>query len=113
MNKLNWVPTTVDECMKAFFELLTLEEQADLIQTPGKDKLIVYHHGLGQWIRNNWGLWQGGPLLDHMKSLGFKHPDDMSQSLIEEWWSRMNFLPSSMEEDIKKYAEYWKDKGAE
>jgi len=112
MNKIGWVPATVDECMKAFSELLTLEEQAELIAST-HDDLIWYHHGLGRWIRNNWGLWQGGPLLDHMKSLGFKHPDDMSQTLIEEWWSRMNATPSVMEEKIKKYAEYWKEKGVE
>ena len=111
MNKLGWVPTTVDECMKAFTELLTLEEQAEIVCCASKDKLIVYHHGLGRWIRNNWGLWAGGPLLDHMKSLGFRHPDDMSQCLIEEWWSRMNIIPSTMEDDIKKYAAYWDEKG--
>lgn len=106
MNKIGWKPVTVDEVMKALSEVLTSKEQAELVASK-KDKLIWYHHGLGRWMRNNWDLWQGGPLLEHMKSLGFQHPDDMSQSLIEEYWARQNNLPSTMQEDIKKYAEYW------
>jgi len=106
MNKLSWKPSTIDECMRAFSEMLTPEEQMEVTRF-SKSELIRYHHGLGQWIRNNWDLWKGGPLLEHMKSIGFKHPDDMSMSLIEEWWARMNKQPSSMQEDIKKYAEFW------
>ena len=106
MNKIDWVPATVDECMKALTEVLTLDEQAELIKSSQKE-FIVYHHGLGRWIRNNWGLWTNGPLFQHMKSLGFRHPDDMSQSLIEEWWRRMNIIPSKMDQDIKDSNEYW------
>jgi hypothetical protein len=107
MKKVDWKPTTVDECMKAFNEMLTPEEQIE-VANMSKDELGRMHHGLGQWIRNNWELWQENtPLCSHMMALGFQHADDMSMSLIEEWWARMNNLPSTMEEDIKKYAEFW------
>lgn len=110
MKKLDWKPTTVDDCMKAFTEMLTPEEQAQLSMMT-KDELGMCHHALGQFIRNNWGLWQeDSPLCMHMKALGFIHADDMSMSLIEEWWARMNKLPSTMEDDVKRYAEFWKER---
>jgi hypothetical protein len=107
MKKIDWKPVTLDECMKALSELLSVEDQTDLLRM-SKKELGACHHGLGQWIRNNWDLWKGGPLLEHLKSLGFIHPDDMSMFIIEEWWARMNKLPSTMEADIKYYADYWK-----
>jgi hypothetical protein len=103
MNK----PTTLEECMTAFLEMWDLEKQLEFARIP-RDELVTTHHGLGRWIRNNWGLWEGGALADHMKSLGFTHPDDMSASIIREFWNRMNNKPSEIQDDIKKYAEHWK-----
>lgn len=108
MNKIGWKPVTVDECMTALGQVLTAEENDELIKSTKKE-LIVYHHGLGRWMRNNWDLWQGGALKDHMQSLGFMHPDDMSQSLIEEYWARKNNQPSTMKQDVKEYGEYWEE----
>lgn len=105
------IPTTLDECMEALKERLSPADQVALIRSSADD-LGLYHHGLGQWIRNNWGLWKGGPLLDHMTSLGFLHADDMSMSIIREFWARMNNKPSVLQEDIKKYKEYWDKQAA-
>jgi hypothetical protein len=103
-------PTTLEECMIALTKILSIEEQAQLTKMT-EDELGDTHHGLGQWLRNNWDLWKGGPLLEHMKSLGFIHPDDMSHSIIKEFWNRLNDRPSQIQEDIKYYAEYWGNKG--
>jgi len=99
-------PATLDECIDALNEILSPHEQINLMKMP-ENELVLNHHGLGRWIRNHWGLWDGGPLADHMKSLGFKHPDDMSSSIIREWWARMNNKPSCIQEDIEKYSKYW------
>lgn len=93
--------------MTALTEILSIEDQTKITKMT-EDEIGMTHHGLGQWIRNNWDLWAGGPLLEHMKSLGFTHPDDMSSSIIREFWNRMNGLPSKIQEDIKHYAEFWK-----
>lgn len=106
MKSVDWVPSTIDECIEGLNQLLSPEEQISLIKMSEKE-LVLCHHGLGRWIRNNWGLWSGGPLQDHMKSLGFHHPDDMSTSIIREWWNRMNNRPSCLQEDIEDYARYW------
>lgn|SRR5574337_515508 len=102
MNK----PTTIDECMIAFNEVLSPEDQVEFLKMT-KDDVGRLHHSLGRWIRNNWDLWKGGALLEHMKSLGFIHPDDMSHSLMIEYWNRMHNQPSDIEKDIQYYKEYW------
>lgn len=106
MRGSKYKPTSLDECMSALQEVLTPEEQAEVIGMT-RQELIQCHHGLGQWIRNNWDLWKGGVLCDYMKKLGFIHPDDMSQSIIHEYWTRANKLPSVLAEDIEKYKKFW------
>jgi len=103
-------PRTIEEAMQAMKTILSEEDHAEFIAMK-KDELIRLHSGLGRWIRNNWGLWEEGPLFGYMKMKGFKHPDDMSQALIHEYWNRMNNLPSTLEEEVAEYAKYWKDKG--
>jgi hypothetical protein len=105
MNK----PTTLEECMAALTQALSEEDRLWLAQMKEED-LITTHHSVGGWIRNNWDLWKGGLLLEHLKSLGFIHPDDMSSSIIREWWARNNNKPSTLQQDIKEYAEYWSKK---
>lgn len=99
-------PRTIDECMTALTKILDPEDQAEFLRT-SKDDVGSLHHSLGRWIRNNWDLWKGGELLEHMKSLGFIHPDDMSHSILTEFWNRMNGHPSQLQEDIQYYKEYW------
>lgn len=100
------IPTNLDECMEALKEELSPEDQMKFCKI-SEDDLSRYHMGLGRWIRNTWGLWTGGPLNEHMKSLGFIHPDDMSSSIIKEFWNRMNDKPSCIEQDVQYYKKYW------
>ena len=106
-------PKTVEECMKEFLIILSPENQLELAMS-SRDDLIKYHHGLGRWIRNNWDLWSNqldGSLFGHMKTLGFTHPDDMSQALIVEFWNRTNNQPSQLSEMAEEYRKYWSKYG--
>lgn len=109
MLSINWKPDTIEEAMRALDEGLSSDAQKTIINLK-EDQVIRCHMGLGMWIRNNWDLWSGGPLKDHLQAKGFMHPDDMSMSLIREWWARKNGRPSTMQAEIKKYAEYWEKK---
>ena len=47
---------------------------------------LSVHNSLGRWIRNTWGLWEDNSELKHnMVKLGFSHPDDISNFIIEEY----------------------------
>jgi hypothetical protein len=100
------IPNNIDEAMTALMETLSPEDQLAITRMT-EDEVGSLHHGLGQWIRNNWGLWSGGALQEHMMSLGFTHADDMSGSLLREFWARMNHLPSKMAEEIEEYKKFW------
>ena len=102
-------PSTLEECIKAFKDILSPQDQIEILKMP-HNKLIMMHHGLGRWIRNNWGLWEKeSPLYQHMLALGFCHPDDMSQAIIVEYWCRLNNQPSQLQNDIKISKE-WAEK---
>lgn len=100
------IPTKFSECNEALNQKLSPANQVEFMNMSRQD-LIMTHHGLGQWIRNNWGLWAQGPLYEDMKSLGFKHPDDMSGTIIKEYWLYLHQLPSEIEEDLKRYNKHW------
>jgi hypothetical protein len=99
----------MEECMTALVERLSKEDQADILKM-SKNDLAMLHHSLGQWIRNAWDLWKDGGLKEHMSSLGFKHPDDMSQAIIVEFWNRLNNQASEIKQDAEQSQHYWGDK---
>lgn len=111
MNKNVPVPSTLEEAMEILTKLLTSEEQINFTRMSEND-IGRMHHGFGQWLRNNWGLWdENSAMCKHMKSIGFVHADDMSGSLLREFWRRMNNLPSKLAEDLELYREHWKKYG--
>lgn len=60
--------------------------QSDAINTirntPKKD-LIMFHHGYGTWIRNNYALWHPNNPFVIKDNLGDNHPDGLSMLAIE------------------------------
>ena len=57
------------------------EDKEMLLRVMGSDVLLEqYHHTLGQWIRNNFGLWNGNAAL--LESCGREHPDDASYVIL-------------------------------
>ncbi len=37
---------------------------------------------VGLWLRNEAGLWKGGPIADSLRAHGVRHPDDMSDVIL-------------------------------
>ncbi len=46
------------------------------------DSSIDLHMSVGLWLRNEAGLWKGGPIADSMRAHGIQHPDDMSDIIL-------------------------------
>ena len=89
MEHKHW-PATVSEAVGVVFIALADEDKAR-IAGMAKDELIGLHFGLGMWIRNNLGLWQGNSALmesirEHSPGI---HPDDVSMVIIESLWERL------------------------
>ena len=62
----------------------------NILKNTPKKNLINYHHTLGRWIRNNYGLWENNKELKENK-----HPDDVSQEIIIATWKKLNEEKSS------------------
>ena len=101
-------PANLDECFHALEEGLP-QYELDEMRNGSKDDMIRYHHGLGMWMRNNWGLWRGeGPLYEYMAELGLVHPDDMSGLILDTFWLHLNQQPLDVEKKVDYYREYWR-----
>jgi len=89
MNQKKW-PATLDEAVGVVIAALPDEERDKIAGLPEFD-LIHLHFGLGMWIRNNLGIWQGNDAL--MASLNEiergVHPDDASMLIVKAVWMRL------------------------
>ncbi len=98
------VPKTLDETFTALECELTPSALRE-IRFSGEDDMIRYHFGLGMWMRNNWGLWAGGPLAQHFGALGIDHPDNMSGVILGAVWRHANGLPVDLDADTRDHKE--------
>lgn len=92
VNEEKKVPNSVAEALHALDELLGSYEKLYILEHGA----IGVHHTIGRAIRNEWGLWmiyvedtEDTPLIAELKSLGFKHPDDMSNYILEQYVERL------------------------
>lgn len=102
-----YIPTDLEDCFKELKKMLPEDLVTKMKSGPEKD-MIKYHHGLGTWLRNNWGLWAGSRLREYFKKLGLAHPDDMSTVVLKSFWRHLNNKPLKVDEQVKYYQEYWK-----
>ncbi|MDP3510527.1 MAG: WG repeat-containing protein [Candidatus Melainabacteria bacterium] len=101
-----YIPENLNDALKELDAMLPPAAKADMMLI-SKAEMTGYHHGLGMWLRNNWGLWKGSRLSQYLKTLGFMHPDDMTGTILDAYWSKLH----GQDEDIAKQAanakEYW------
>lgn len=103
------IPTNLVEC---FIELKKIGTYAEIkeFQQVTEQQIVLYHHGIGRWIRNNWGLWEGGPLQDYFKEMGLWHADDMSGIILKSFHRHINNQPLNVEEQVQYYKDFWNKK---
>jgi len=101
-------PATLDEAHRALERMLPKEELVRIDAMKSEKDMIDYHSGLGMELRNEWGLWRGLALAQHMRKLGFTHPDDMSATILETFWCKRHGQDFRLKERAAQYATYWK-----
>ena len=77
------LPATVEAAARLLQGLVPEAEQAKIAYMR-EDELVTLHLGLGMWIRNNLGLWQGNAAL--LEATGEAHADDASAVVIRAFW---------------------------
>lgn len=75
---------------------LSTEDRAEFRRTAESD-LIMFHHGLGMWIRNFYGLWREDNPYSRINAAPNAQgviddelfPDQISQRIIETAWRKL------------------------
>ena len=77
------IPNNLEQAIECLDKELTKRDKEYLLENGA----LSVHHSLGRWIRNNWGLWneEDNKLKANLKKLGYEHPDDMSNYIIEQY----------------------------
>ncbi len=103
-------PKTLSECFEHLDGILEKSEDIDWFKGAAENDAIAQsHHGLGAWIRNNWGLWKGdNELYEYLKKLGLTHADDMSGIILTSYHRHLNKKDLDLEGQINHYIEFWK-----
>jgi hypothetical protein len=76
-------PVTVDAAARTLRGLVSPEEQAKICSL-NEYELVSLHWGLGQWVRNNFGLWGSNPAL--LNATGKEGAEDASEVILREFW---------------------------
>lgn len=100
------IPTNLEECFKELHKKAMDKDLEDIKSRPEED-MIEFHHTLGRWIRNEWGLWSGGSLQDYFKNLGLHHADDMSGLILTSFYRHLKNIPLDIQKQVNYYKEYW------
>jgi hypothetical protein len=102
-----YIPLNLADCYTTLDLLLPQADRDSLRARPAED-VILLHHGLGAWLRNNWGLWVGSRLAQWFwqqeRSL---HPDDISHIILLGYHAYLQGQPFDPTPEYRRAREYW------
>jgi hypothetical protein len=99
------IPKNLEEC---YLFLDGVEDIDKWLKKSEESATSSAHHGMGQWIRNNWGLWSGdSDLCKWFKLNEIDHPDDMSGIILTSFYRYKNNTDIRLEELFDESIEYY------
>lgn len=83
-----------DQCVAValLIAAMTPDSKAALARTK-RDDLFPDHTGMTDFIRHNFGLWEGNTAL--IESCRCENPDDATTRIIEMTWNALRYRPAS------------------
>lgn len=102
-------PNNLSECFKSLDKIISDADDADWFKNASEEEAVIKsHHGLGKWIRNNWGLWsKDSNLHSYFVNLGLTHPDDMSAVILTSYHRHLNNLELNLDAQVQHYIDFW------
>ena len=101
-----YIPISIEDAIAELKKSLPTDDLAKLRLAPEED-MALYHHGLGTWIRNNWGLWKGSRLQRYFYELGIYHPDDMSGIVLTSFKRHLDGKPMRVSAQVRETRSLW------
>jgi hypothetical protein len=94
----------------AYFEKHWNSRQLDDFKNKDEKKAVTeLHMSVGMWIRNNWIHGDRNPqLVKFFDSLNFKHPDDISSTILRSLHRKLNSKDIDLQGQMDYYEAYWK-----
>jgi len=103
-----YVPKNLDECLQILDQMML--DKNELLNVTEDEFIGMSHHGLGQRLRNEWGLWEKkNKLTSYFNQLGVNEADDMSGMILRSFHRKMNGKHIDVLGQVKKCQEYWKN----
>lgn len=107
--KLAVLPKNMEESILYFQNDWTANELNSFKDQPEAKAIAEAHSGAGLWIRNNWIRGDRNIALTHyFKSMGVKHPDDISSIILTSLHRRLNHREIALDKQVEDYKAYWK-----
>ncbi len=85
-----YIPVDLRECFVQLDKILEDSLKRELKALLNSSEMGKYHHGLGTWLRNSWGIWSGSRLQMYLLERGGNQPDDMSAMILEYYHDWLN-----------------------
>ena len=114
-NKMNTdiekIPTNLSECFDVLGGILNDSEDKEWFESSSEEDILnSTHHALGEWIRDNWMLWdKNSSLYQHFYKMGLWNPDDISTFILRSYHRFINKKELDLSAQIERYVEYWKE----
>lgn len=105
-----YIPTDLKETLIELDRLIDKKDKKKLLKENENDFLSSQHFTLGQFIRNEWGLWKKSRLYLWFIEKGAFHPDDISTIILKHYYSNKNRIDFNLENEINTYKEYWNNR---
>ncbi len=105
-----YIPFDLNDALRELDQIMGEKGRSEVLNAK-EDDMILYHFGVGQWMRNEWGLWRGSRLSRYFNQLGIRHADDMSGIILTSYWRKLHEKPIDLEGQVRYYRDYWKEQG--
>jgi len=81
-----YIPVNLNDCFLQLDKILKPIDKETIKNYKSRGDMLGLHHGLGMWIRNNWGLWGGSRLQVYFAQRGFSEPDGVSAIILDGYY---------------------------
>jgi len=105
------IPINLSECFDILEEIMKTTEDKEWFDSSSEEEFLnSTHHALGEWIRDNWSLWNKNSILyQYFFKLGLWHPDDISTFILRSYHRFANKKDLNLSSQIDRYVNYWKE----
>ena len=97
-----YIPKDLGDSFVELDKTLNEADRKEMLALKDRGDMLLYHMGLGMWMRNNWGLWGGSRLQKYFTDRGVDHPDNMSGVILDYYYDWLRGNKESWKEWEKK-----------